>query len=73
MYVYIYTTGFPGGSAVKNLLSVQETKVHSLGQEDPLGKEMQPPPVFLLGNLTDRGALPATDHVAAKSWTQLSS
>ena len=26
--------GFPGGSAVKNLLAVQETRVQSLGWED---------------------------------------
>ena len=32
--------GFPGGSAVKNLLAIQETQVQSLGQEDPLEKEM---------------------------------
>ena len=30
----------PGGSAVKNLPAVQETQIQSLGQEDPLGKEM---------------------------------
>ena len=27
--------GFPGGSAVKNLPAMQETRVSSLGQEDP--------------------------------------
>ena len=35
--------GFPGGSVVKNLPAVQETKetwVRSLGAEDPLEKEM---------------------------------
>ena len=32
--------GFPGGSEVKNLPAVQETWVQSLGQEDPLEKEM---------------------------------
>ena len=35
--------GFPGGSVVKNLPAVQETKetwVRSLGQEDLLDKEM---------------------------------
>ena len=32
--------GFPGGSAVKNPHAKQETQVWSLGQEDPLGKEM---------------------------------
>ena len=28
--------GFPGGSAVKNLPAIQETRVWSLGGEDPL-------------------------------------
>ena len=32
--------GFPGGSVVKNLPVKQETWVQSLGQEDPLEKEM---------------------------------
>ena len=32
--------GFPGGSEVKNLPTMQETSVWSLGQEDPLEKEM---------------------------------
>ena len=32
--------GFPGGSVVKNLPALQETWVQSLGQEDPLEKEM---------------------------------
>ena len=30
---------FPGGSVVKNLRLVQETKVQPLGWEDPLEKE----------------------------------
>ena len=37
------TLGFPGGSAVKNSPAIQETqktRVWSLGQEDPLEKEM---------------------------------
>ena len=34
--------GFPGGSAVKNLPVVQETRVPPLGQEDALEKEMAP-------------------------------
>ena len=33
--------GFPGGSAVKNLPTMQETKVQSLHQADPLEKEMR--------------------------------
>ena len=32
--------GFPGGSAVKNPPAMQETRVRSLGGEDPLEKEM---------------------------------
>ena len=32
--------GFPGGSVVKNLPAKQETRVRSLGREDPLEKEM---------------------------------
>ena len=35
--------GFPGGSVVKNPSAVQEpqeTRVQSLGQEDPLGEGM---------------------------------
>ena len=32
--------GFPGGSVVKNMPAKQETRIWSLGQEDPLEKEM---------------------------------
>ena len=32
--------GFPGGSVVKNPPAIQETRVPSLGWEDPLEKEM---------------------------------
>ena len=32
--------GIPGGLVVKNLPAKQETRVWSLGQEDPLEKEM---------------------------------
>ena len=33
-------TGFPSGSVVKNPPASAEIQVPSLGQEDPLGKEM---------------------------------
>ena len=33
-------SGFPGGSAVKNPLAMQETLVRFLGEEDALEKEM---------------------------------
>ena len=32
--------GFPDGSMVKNPLAMQETRIQSLGQKDPLEKEM---------------------------------
>ena len=32
--------GFPGGSVIKNLPAQQEMGVQSLGQEEPLEKEM---------------------------------
>ena len=35
-----YFMGFPGGSVVKNSPAMQETRVWSLGWEDPLEKEM---------------------------------
>ena len=34
------TSGFPDGSVVKNLPAIRETNIQSLGQEDPLEKEM---------------------------------
>ena len=34
--------GFPDGAVVKNLPAMQETQVQSLGQEEPLEKEMAP-------------------------------
>ena len=46
------TLGFPDGSVVKNppaTQEMQETRVRSLGQEDPPEKEMAAPPAFLPG------------------------
>ena len=43
MYSVFVKVGFPGGSAVKNLPTMQETGVQSLGQEYPLEKEMETP------------------------------
>ena len=37
-YLLIYR-GFPGSSVIKNLPANEETRVQSLGREDPLGKE----------------------------------
>ena len=41
---------------VKNLPAMQETWVQSLGQEDPLEKEMVTHSSFLAGESMDRGA-----------------
>ena len=38
---------FPGGSVVKNLPTMQEMWVRSLGREDPLEKEMATHPSIL--------------------------
>ena len=46
--------GFSGGASGKEpacrVQEMQETRVPSLGQEDPLGRKWQPTPVFLPGN-----------------------
>ena len=67
--------GFPGDSAVKNLLAMQETWVRSLGREDPLEKGMATTEVIqysCLETSMDRGAWQATINELAKSQTQLS-
>ena len=51
---------------VKTLSAVQETGVLSLGQEDPLEKEMAAHASSLLGNPIDRGAWWATVHGSPK-------
>ena len=68
IYTCMYM-GFPGGSVVKNPPAKQEMQVLSLGRVDPLEKEMQPTPIFFLGNPMDRGAWGATVQRVAKSWT----
>ena len=67
-----HSWGFPGGSAVKNLLAMQETWVWSLGQEDPLEEGMATHSSLLAWRIpTDRGAWRATVHGVAQSWTRL--
>ena len=39
-HLVTHLEGFPGGSVVKTLPAMQEMQVRSLGQEDPLEKEM---------------------------------
>ena len=77
MYIYIHThMAFLAAQSVKNPPVIQETWktwVQSLGQEDPLEKEMATPLQHsCLENPMDRGAWQATVHGVTKSWTQLS-
>ena len=58
---------------VKSLPAMKETWVESLGQEDPLEKEMAiHPSILAWKNPMDGGAWQATVHVVSKSQTQLS-
>ena len=61
---------FPGGSVVKNLTVIQETRVRSQVGKIPWKRAWQPTPVFL-ENYTDRGAWRTTVHRVAKSQIQL--
>ena len=60
--------GFPGSSAVKNHLLMQEMLILSLGWEDTLEKEMKTHSSILAWkNPTKRGAWHATVHGVTKS------
>ena len=61
------------GQTVKNLPVMQETKVLSLGREDPLEKETATHSSILAWRIPmNRGAWWATVHGITKSRTQLS-
>jgi len=55
---------------VKNLPAIWETKVLSLGREDPLEKGMSTLQYSCLEKSMDRGDWLATDHGVAKSQTR---
>ena len=58
---------------MKNLPTVLETQVPSLGREDPRRRAWQPTPVFLPGDPVDGGAWQVTViHGVAESQTRLS-
>ena len=64
------TPAFPGGSVVKNPPAMQETWGQSLGQEDPLEKEMGThSSILAMENSMDRGAWWAIAHGVSKKWT----
>ena len=55
----------------KNLPTMQETRVSSLGQGDSLGEGNSDPLQYsCLENPTDRGTWWGTVHRVTKSWTQ---
>ena len=64
--------GLPGDSVVKNLLAMQEMQVGSLGQEDPLVKEMAIHSSLLAWRIPGTGgAWWAAIYVVAQSRTRL--
>ena len=69
----MHRKGFRSGSAVKNLLAIQETlekQFLSLGQEDPLKEEMETHSSILGWRIpTDGGAWWATVYGVTKSQT----
>ena len=61
--------GFPGGPDLKNPPAVQETRVPSLGGEEPLEEEMATRSSVLAWRIPDRGAWWATVRGVTKTWT----
>ena len=57
---------------VMNLLAMQETRIRSLDQEEPLEQGMVPTPVFLPGEFQGQRSLEGCVHGVAEGRTQLS-
>ena len=57
---------------VNNVPEMQETWIWTLGQEDPLEKEMATHSSILAWRIPWTGVWRATVHRVMKSWTQLS-
>ena len=60
--------GFPGGLVVKNAFAKQETWVWSLGQEEPLEKEMVPHSSIIAWEIPWRAVWRAIVHGVEKQW-----
>ena len=66
----MYTRGFPVDSVVKSLSAMRETRVQSLGWEDPLEEGVAAHSSTLAWRIPkDRGAWWATVYGVAKSQT----
>ena len=63
--------GFPGGSEVMNLPAMQETRVQSLGQEDPLEEGMVTHSSILAWRIAWTEEPGGLVHGVAQSWTRL--
>ena len=61
--------GFPGGSVVKNPCVLQETRVRSLGWEDPLEKVATHSSILAWRIPMDRGTWWTTVHGVTQSQT----
>ena len=69
---HLYTDGASlVAQRLKRLPPMRETRVQSLGWEDPLEKEMVPTPVFLPGESHGWRSLTGYSHGVAKSQIQL--
>ena len=64
--------GFPGNSNVKNPPAMQETRVWSLGREDPLEKEMATHSSTLVWRIPWTEEPGGLQSMGLQSWTQLS-
>ena len=57
---------------IKNLPTMQETRIQSLGQENPLGRQWEPAPAFLPEEFHGQRNLVGYSPWIGKSWTPLS-
>ena len=70
----VYTTGFPGGSVVKNPLhcgSCRRPGFNPLVGKFPRRRAQQPTPVFLPGESCGQRSLAGYSHRVARFWTWL--
>ena len=70
--LFLIVGNFPSGSRVKNLSAMQETWVQSLGQEDPLEKEMATHSSILTGKSPWTKKPGRLQCIGVQSWTRLS-
>ena len=69
-YLFIYVPASLVAQMVKNPPAMMDTRVRSLGQEDPLEEGMATHSSILAWRIPmDRGAWQAAVHGVAKSWT----